>query len=94
MGIEKGAAALRWDKDKDSIPRLIAAGKGFLADRILALAIEADIPIVEEEPLVSVLLAMEPGKEIPPELFQLTAEIYAFLMKLDDITGHSSAGNV
>ena len=89
MGIGKGAAALRWNKDKDSVPRLIAAGKGFLADRILALAREADIPIVEEEPLVNVLLSMEPGKEIPPELFQITAEIYVFLMKLDDILGNS-----
>lgn len=86
MGIDKGAAALRWNRDSDEAPRLIAAGKGYLADRILALAEEADIPIVEQEPLAQVLLDMEPGKIIPQELFQLTAEVYAFLMKLDNLS--------
>lgn len=83
MGIRKGAAALKWNRNSDEAPRLIAAGKGYLADRILALAESAHIPIVQEEPLADVLIAMEPGREIPPELFEITAEIYIFLMKLD-----------
>ncbi len=83
MGVRKGAAALKWNRENDDAPRLIAAGKGYLADRILALAAEADIPIIEQEPLTEVLISMDPGKEIPPELFEITAEIYIFLMKLD-----------
>ena len=82
--MKKGAAALKWNRDTDDAPRLIAAGKGYLADRILALAEKAEIPIIEQEPLTQVLLSMDPGREIPPELFALTAEIYIFLMKLDE----------
>lgn len=85
MGLEKGAAALRWDRDRDDAPRLIAAGKGYLADKILALAEDARIPIVEQEPLTEILITMEPGKEIPPELFRLAAEVYIFIMELDNL---------
>lgn len=83
MGIKKSVAALKWNRENDDAPRMIAAGKGYLADRILALAKEADIPIIEQEPLAEVLISMDPGKVIPPELFEITAEIYIFLMKLD-----------
>lgn len=83
MGIDKGAAALHWNREKDEAPRLIASGKGLLADRILSLAEEAGIPMVEQKPLTKLLLAMKPGSEIPPELFRLTAEVYVFLMELD-----------
>lgn len=87
MGIGKGAAALKWHRDRDEAPRLIASGKGYLADKILALADEAGIPVVEQEPLTKVLLSLEPGKEIPPELFRLAAEVYVFIMELDSSAG-------
>ena len=83
MGLNKGAAALKWDRERDDAPRLIAAGKGYLADKILALAEEASIPMMEEGTLTEILLTMEPGREIPPELFALAAEVYVFLMELD-----------
>lgn len=83
MGVGKSVAALKWNRENDDAPRMIAAGKGYLADRILSLAEEADIPIIEQEPLTQVLMSMDPGQEIPPELFEITAEIYIFLMKLD-----------
>jgi flagellar biosynthesis protein len=88
MGISKGKGviALGWDSEKDESPRLIAAGKGYLADRILALAEEAEIPIVEKEPLVEALIEMVPGTFIPPQLFRLTAEVYIFLTKLDEMS--------
>ena len=86
MGINKGAVALQWDSEIDDAPRLIAAGKGVLADRILALAEQADIPIVVKEPLVDVIISLKPGTEIPPQMFRLTAEIYAFLSKIDRLS--------
>lgn len=81
--MRKGAAALLWNREKDEAPRLIASGRGYLADRILSLAEEAGIPIVAESPMTEVLLSMPPGREIPPELFELAAEVYVFLMELD-----------
>lgn len=98
MGLEKkkkGAAALKWNPDYDEAPRLIAAGKGPLADRILALAEEAEIPILEQDALCGALLELEPGQTIPPELFRLAAEVYLFLSDLDqsgNISGADHSG--
>ena len=87
MGIEKKAAALAWEPGRDDAPRLIAAGKGPLADRILSLAEEAGIPVLEDHPLAEPLQSLEPGCEIPPELYRLAAEVYLFLAELDR-SGH------
>nr|WP_246434068.1 EscU/YscU/HrcU family type III secretion system export apparatus switch protein [Spirochaeta isovalerica] len=74
---------MKWDREKDDAPRLIASGRGYLARKILDLAEEAGIPLVEQEPLTNILLSLPPGQEIPPELFALAAEVYVFLMELD-----------
>lgn len=83
MGIKK-SLALKWDREKDDAPRLIAAGKGPLADRIISLAMEAGIPIQENAVLTESLVDTVPGSEIPPELYQIAAEIYIFLMELEN----------
>ncbi|MBF9018575.1 MULTISPECIES: EscU/YscU/HrcU family type III secretion system export apparatus switch protein [unclassified Oceanispirochaeta] len=88
MGIRK-SIALKWDREKDDAPRLIAAGKGPLADRIVSLALEAGIPVQQNGMLTEALIDTATGSEIPPELYQLAAEVYIFLMKLEK----SEAGN-
>ena len=82
MGLKK-AAALKWDREKDEAPRLIAAGKGAMAERILALAEEAGLPVREDPVLSAALEELEPGREIPEELYSLAAELYIFLMELE-----------
>ena len=82
MGVNK-SIALKWDRDKDAAPRLIAAGKGPLADKIITLALEAGIPVQENSLLAETLADAPVGVEIPPELYKLAAEIYVFLMDLE-----------
>ena len=84
MGMKKKAAALRWDPEKDEAPRMIASGKGLLAEKILAIAEKQDIPVLEQGPLADALSSLDPGQTIPPELFLLAAEVYAFLADLDE----------
>ena len=86
MGLkkQKRAAALKWDKDRNNAPRLIASGKGVLAERILALAEEAGLPVREDPILSAALEEVEPGSEIPEELYRLAAELYIFLMELEN----------
>ena len=88
MGIKK-SLALKWDKEKDDAPRLIAAGKGPLADRIISLAVEAGIPVQENGVLTEALVDAAPGSEIPPELYQIAAEVYIFLMELEKAEAES-----
>lgn len=80
---KRQAAALKYDIDKDRAPKVLAKGENYVADRIVEIATEADIPIVEDAALVSALLVLELGDEIPPELYHTVAKILSFLYNLD-----------
>lgn len=62
----KAAAALRYRRDTDAVPRVTASGRGAIAEKILKLAQEAGIPIREDASLVEVLARLDVGSEIPP----------------------------
>ena len=59
-------------------PRVTAKGKGELAEQIIALAKENDVPIQEDEHLVGLLAQIELGDEIPELLYVAVAEVLAF----------------
>ena len=79
----KKAVALRYDRSEESAPRVVASGKGYQARMILAVAGEADVPVYEDPTLVEMLSCLEPGAEIPAELYQMVAEILVFVYSLD-----------
>ncbi|WJW74549.1 EscU/YscU/HrcU family type III secretion system export apparatus switch protein [Thiohalobacter sp. IOR34] len=66
----------------EGAPRVTARGQGALAERIIELAREHDIPLQENPPLVQALAHLEPGEEIPPALYLAVAEILAFAYHL------------
>jgi flagellar biosynthesis protein len=72
-------AALRYDHPKDHAPKLVARGEGHVAERILALAREHGIPVHEDRELVEVLSRLDLEEDIPLEVYQVVAEILAFL---------------
>ena len=76
-------AALSYDPDSDHAPRVVAAGRGTLAQRILKRAQEAGVPVYEHEPLALALAGIGLNEEIPPELYQLVAEVIAWVYELD-----------
>ncbi len=76
------AAAVQYDKSEDA-PRVVASGEGYIAEKIIELARQADVPVVEDAALVSALLVLELGEEIPGELYEAVARILAFVYKLD-----------
>jgi flagellar biosynthesis protein len=73
------AVALRYDKQEDRAPRVVAKGKGYLADKIIDVAREHDIPLYKNKNLVQVLEALDLETEIPPELYRAVAEVLAFI---------------
>lgn len=79
----KKAVALRYSKDERA-PRVVAAGAGEIARRILELAAAHDIPVREDQPLTEILSQLEVGYEIPPETYRAVAEILAFLYRADE----------
>ncbi|MDR1378111.1 MAG: EscU/YscU/HrcU family type III secretion system export apparatus switch protein [Synergistaceae bacterium] len=78
----KKAAALKYDK-QDTAPVVTAKGEGFLARRIVEIAQAADVPIVEDAALVSALLSLELGQEIPVELYEAVARILSWIYRLE-----------
>jgi flagellar biosynthesis protein len=79
----KRAAALRYDKDADGAPRVVAAGAGEIAKRIVELAAEQGVPVHEEPALAEALTRLELEQEIPPELFVAVAEVLVWAYGLE-----------
>lgn len=74
------ATALHYDP-KNHGPKVIAQGQGELARRVIELAQKLDIPIHEDGVLSSLVGSIPPGKEIPPDLYELVALLYKTLLQ-------------
>ena len=80
---KKRAAALRYEKGVDAAPKLVAAGAGLIADRILALAKEAGVPVREDAALADALARLQIDLDIPPDLYAAVAEALVWAYSLD-----------
>ncbi|WP_153123660.1 EscU/YscU/HrcU family type III secretion system export apparatus switch protein [Peribacillus tepidiphilus] len=79
----KEAIALRYNSDKEIAPKVIAKGKGKIADNILETAKNHNVPIQEDPSLVELLGKLNINQTIPEELYQAVAEVFAFIYKID-----------
>jgi flagellar biosynthesis protein len=77
------AVALKYDKDKDHAPKVIAKGRGEIAEKILEIAKVHNLPLYEDKNLVQILEALELETAIPPELYRAVAEVLAFIYRLN-----------
>jgi flagellar biosynthesis protein len=77
----KRAAALRYEGT--GAPKVVAAGRGPIAEKILAAAKEAGVPIREDAALAEALAGLELGREVPEELWVAVAEALAWAYRLD-----------
>ena len=77
------AVALKYDMLQDAAPRVIAKGKGHVAEHILATAQKNSIPVYQNKTLVNMLMALEIDREIPPDLYKAIAEVMAYVYKMD-----------
>lgn len=82
----KQAVALSYDPGDDA-PRIIATGKGALAEKIIEKAKEADVPLYRDDKLSDTLSRLEIGDMIPPELYKAVAEILVFVDEMDKLKG-------
>lgn len=80
----KQAVALEYDPS-DQAPKIIATGKGKIAERIIEKAKESDVPVHQDAKLASTLSKLDIGDFIPPELYEVVAEILVFVDKMEKI---------
>ena len=75
--------AIRYDREKDSAPVVIAKGADVLAMKIREIAKENDIPMIENVPLARMLYRkVEVDQEVPAEMYQAIAEVLVAVYKI------------
>ena len=77
------AVALKYDRAQDGAPRVVASGKGALADKIREVAAERDIVVREDADLAQLLSLVSVGNEIPSEAFVAVAEVLTYVYRLN-----------
>lgn len=85
------AIALSYDTTSDAAPKVVAKGKGLIAEEIIARANEAGVFIHQSKELVSLLMKVDLDNSIPPALYAVVAELLAWLYHIEtEITTNPS----
>lgn len=80
---QKKAVALKYQPKKDNAPRVIAKGKGKVAEKIIEVAREHNIFIQDDPDLIEVLSQLDLNAEIPSDLYVVVAELLSFIYSLN-----------
>lgn len=67
----------------EEAPRVVASGNGHLADEILRIARENDVPLRSDPALAGALATLDVGQQVPQELFRAVAEVLAFVYQMN-----------
>ena len=80
----KTAVALQYDRGKTGAPKVVAKGSGLIAQRLIQMARENNVPVIEDKLLVEMLEQLNVNQEIPPELYQVVAEILVAVYRAEN----------
>lgn len=81
-GLDKTAVAVAYEPG-DRAPKILATGKGAVAEKIIEKAKENDVPLYKDNKLADTLSKLKIGDAIPPELYEVVAEILVFVDDMD-----------
>lgn len=81
---DKLAVALKYDKESGDSPRVVAKGRGAVAENIVEVGKESGVKSIENPSLAKDLMMLELKEEIPEELYQAVAEVMAYIYRLDE----------
>ncbi len=87
----KTAVALSYEYG-DVAPKILATGKGAVAERIIEEAKEHDVPLHKDDKLAETLSKLDIGDTIPPELYEVVAEILVYVDGMDKIKAKLEGG--
>lgn len=79
----KKAVALSYKPGRNNAPKVVASGRGIVAEKIMEIARENDIPFYSDPQLVETLIKLDLSQEIPPELYRVIAEVLVFVYQMD-----------
>ena len=81
--VSNKAVSLQYKKGKNAAPKVTAKGQGWMADRIIKMAHENNIPIREDKDLLHLLSEIDVGQEVPESLYKVVAELLAWVYQLN-----------
>ena len=87
------AVAIKFDKEKDKAPKVVAKGMRKHAEKIKEIAKHYGVPILRNVPLAQALNKLEIDEEIPEELFEAVAEVLAFVYKIREEQENKNKGS-
>ena len=87
--LQQTAVALAY-RDGDPAPKVVAKGKGLVAEQIMLRAKEAGVYMHESKELVALLMDVDLDRQIPPALYRAIAELLAWLYHME--SGQKSGG--
>lgn len=82
MTDEDIAIAIKYDKEKDNAPRIVAKGMRLNAEKIRELAKQYGVPFMKSTTLANALYRVDVGQEIPEDLYDAVAEVLNFVYAL------------
>lgn len=80
----KTAVALEYEPGEQA-PKVIATGRGHIADKIIYAAEDASVPVHKDEKLAKSLSILDIGEYIPPELYGIVAEVLVYVDGMEKI---------
>ena len=78
------AISLKYSGGSNHAPKVTAKGQGWVAEKIIAMAEQQNIPIRKDKDLVALLEKIDVGREIPESLYKLVAELLAWVYQLNN----------
>ena len=81
----KQAVALKYKRGVDPAPKLVAKGRGAVAEKILELARKHNVPIQQDQALVNALYVLDLNESIPEDLYKAVAEVLAFVYRMNGL---------
>ena len=77
---KRTAVALKYDESNNVAPVVVASGVGHLAEKIIEVAAENNVPVFEDSSLSTILSQLDLGAEVPEELYRVVVDIYVYFL--------------
>ena len=79
----KSAVSLQYKKGINTAPKVTAKGQGWMAEKIIKMARERNVPIREDRDVINLLSEIDVGREVPESLYKVVAELLAWVYQLN-----------
>ncbi len=78
------AVALRYNDEQDATPKVVAKGAGSMAEKIIRIAKERNVPVRQDPDMIQLLSGIDAMQPVPSRLYQAVAEILLYIYQMNE----------